>query len=182
MRTTLAILACLCCSSSLAKEQKQPAADWSFGCRTPNTGESEKDQPCWVQSTVITMAAQDGMKEGKLYFQVHFFSDRKVLRVSIECENIRYLRPAVRAADGHLMAWNDMTLLGCRDRACWGETEIDEDALKLMGASPTITLLGSTTNLPEDRGWGFYDVLTSANFSESIGELRAWRESIAKPK
>ena len=157
----------------LAEEpkQKETAADWSFGCRRPNVGAAEQDQPCWVQSRVVKIL-NEGRPNGKLYFQVHFLSARKVLRVFIERDNIRDLRPIVLKSDTEgSIAFGKMKLLDCTVRGCWGESEIDDGTIVFLASSQALGLLGSTIGSPAEEGWGFYRILTFSGFADAVEEL-----------
>ena len=180
MRCILILLAALLGTASYASAEDkavQSEADWFFGCRIPQAGESAEDQPCWVQSRTIPTVFEDGTK-GKLYFQVHFFPTKKILRVYIQESKVRFLVPVVDIGERGGVKFPHMKLIDCGKNDCWGDEEINDRDIAIFSSSHSLSLVGASRDDKPREGWILGKVITFSNFAESIALLRDRMEEV----
>lgn len=184
MRTVLFALACLICSTGIAKEHEHTRTDWRFGCHILTTDTPIGDRPCWVQSATVAIQTKDHRKAGTFVFQVHFFEQQKVLRVFIEPASVFHLHLVFQDKHGELFVLEEeVKLANCTVHGCFVEYTIDDKIIEVMATSTSMTMIFWKHNPPSREGevWTARNALTMSNFAESVAKLRRWQELTDDP-
>ncbi len=179
MRSTIAIgtllLAILLPTAAPAQEYERqpPYPDWSFGCHKAYIHLPKTEQPCWMQSRTVHFLDKE-KRPGSLYFQVHLFVEKSVLRVHLKGREATWLRPTIDLDDGYREVMEEMTKMECKPDSCWGERVSPTEELGLL-ASGKVTYLGlhwKSPSMAHSESTGLGRALTMRGFAESFDELR----------
>lgn len=175
MRLVAVLLYLLITSGSLAEEiNKHQSVDWFFGCRKPPEGSTKESQPCWLQSAETTLQRETGGEPiGKLYFQIHFFTDRKVLRTYIEEPHIQQLQFIFFRKDAdHPGVSRYLELKECTEKSCWGDLQIDDETImNLIARGDSLGLSGKSADGSKNLWWRYVDVVTFEGLEEAFIKL-----------
>ncbi len=146
-----------------------PYPDWSFGCHKAFIHLPKTEQPCWMQSRVVHFSDKE-KHPGSLYFQVHLFAEKNVLRVHVKGRHAVWLRPTIDLDDGYGEVLKEMQLNDCTSESCWGESVFPEEHLRFL-ASGKVAYLGlhwKPPAMPTNESLGIGRVLTMRGFAESL--------------
>jgi hypothetical protein len=177
MLRILFLIISLLASPANSTEVEDRSVDWKFECRTRQAGESNDPQPCWIQSEVVRIKFRtDIQKTGLLYFQVHFFEKKVVLRVLIERDSVTELQIATRRkGEEYLASFDPSDISHCDEKECWGDLVVTDETVTWFASEvETLSLFGKDKDSLKNSGWAYYDVITLNGFGKSAEILRAY--------